>query len=77
MVEGKVVPDLGLKRTPQNSLRGHSWGNRPDIRIFFLANFGILIRIVPPYLKFSKFYPDYREIASKNFTKFTKKIDFI
>ena len=59
-------PDLRSRRTPKNSLRGHSWGNRPDIWIIFLANFGILIWIVPPpYLKISKFYPDYREIASK------------
>src|ERR1700678_1557992 len=28
--------------TPQNSLRGHSWENRPDSRIFFVPIFVLL-----------------------------------
>jgi hypothetical protein len=45
---------------------------------FFFGSFFILIRIVPPYLFFLKFYPDssYRVIGSKKYRKNTEKNRF-
>ena len=48
--------------------------NRLDVRIHFGAYFGVLIRIVPPNLEFSKFYPDYSELASKFLEKIIENL---
>ena len=61
----------------QYSLRGRTWENRPDIRIFFWAQIGVLIWIVPA----SNFRFLIRIIGTsfekKKKKKNTEKIDFI
>ena len=48
----------------QYSLRGRTWENRPDIRIFFWAQIGVLIWIVP-LPQISDFLSGLWELASK------------
>jgi len=67
---------VGCRRTPQNSLRGHSWENRPDIRIFFWADIGVLIRIVPPLPQIFEVLSGLYGISFENFYKIYKKISY-